>query len=194
MRVFTARFLLGSLVVASICVIVSPAEAGPFRRRGARGAAPCCPDASTTTTAYSGTGYGYAPAPCCPGAAPVAYGSTSYYQPGNLIPAGGVPMPLPIPGAGSPLPNDAVPANVEKVKILDGTFEPATLTITLGTAVRWTNDGKKPHTVTSEKGDWGSPEIPPGGDFTATFTKPGTFEYHCKLHKDKDMKATIIVK
>ena len=47
-------------------------------------------------------------------------------------------------------------------------------------------------TVTSDKDDWGSGEIPPGGEFTATFTKAGTFDYHCKLHKD--MKGTIIVK
>ena len=59
--------------------------------------------------------------------------------------------------------------------------------------MKWTNDGKKPHTVTSDKGDWGSGELAnAGGTFAATFTKPGTFDYHCKLHPD--MKAKITVK
>ena len=46
--------------------------------------------------------------------------------------------------------------------------------------------------MTSSKGDWGSGDIQAGQDFTATFTKAGTFEYYCKHHPD--MKGTIIVK
>jgi plastocyanin len=117
------------------------------------------------------------------------YGAGGYVQPGNLIPAGGFPAPMPSP---TPTGDTPVPINAEKVKITDGTFEPATITITPGTSVRWRNDDKKPHTVTSDKGNWGSGEIPPGSEFTATFTQPGTFDYHCKLNKD--MKATIVVK
>jgi plastocyanin len=98
-----------------------------------------------------------------------------------------------MPGTGGTSgPDTTVPANTQKVRIVDNAFEPATLNITTGTTVRWTNEGQKPHTVTSDKGTWGSGEIPPGGEFTATFTKAGTFEYHCKLHSD--MKATIVVK
>jgi plastocyanin len=250
MRVFTARFLLGTLAIATVCVIASPADAGPLRRlfggRGAAaGTAACCPDVGYGYGAgygqvgayqsmgygaampmpygqagYAQSGYHYAANPCC-GGTQMAYGSGAYYQsgygggyygagqaygvggyyqpgqvygaggdhqPGHLIPAGGVPMPL--PGTGSS--GDAAPSNVEKAKITDGAFEPATITIKPGTAVRWTNDGEKLHTVTAVKGDWDSGDIPAGKDFTATFTKPGTFEYYCRHHKN--MKGTIVVK
>ena len=121
-------------------------------------------------------------------------GAGGYMQPGTIIPAGGFPAPMPAPGTGTGTgtTGDATPAKSEKVSMTDGKFEPATLNITAGTTVRWSNDDKVPHTVTSDKGTWGSNEIPPGGDFTATFTQPGTFTYHCKLHKD--MKGTIVVK
>jgi plastocyanin len=224
MRVLN-RFALGALVLGTLCLMAEPAEGGPFRRRGGRGAAADCgcqssgygyaggyamasPSGQGYGMAQSGMGYSYASNPCSPGST-VAYGqggyrqagygayyggqvqgASGYYQPGNIIPAGGFPSPM--PGSGTSQPGDAVPANVEKVKITDGTFEPATISVSVGSTVRWTNDGKKPHTVTSDKGTWGSPEIPAGGDFTATFTKAGTFEYHCNLHKD--MKGTIVVK
>jgi plastocyanin len=83
-------------------------------------------------------------------------------------------------------------AESKAIKINDGSFEPPDMSVKVGTTVKWTNDGKKPHTVTSDKGDWGSGELAEGQTFTATFTKAGTFEYHCKLHPD--MKAKITVK
>lgn len=75
-------------------------------------------------------------------------------------------------------------------------FSPATLTIKVGTTVTWTNTTQAPHTVTSDDGktfDSGTanPISPGGGTFSFTFTKAGTFPYHCQLHPF--MKATIIV-
>ncbi|MFO0826469.1 MAG: cupredoxin domain-containing protein [Gemmataceae bacterium] len=58
--------------------------------------------------------------------------------------------------------------------------------------VRWTNDAKNAQTVTSAKGDWGSGQLAPGQEFTATFTQPGTFEY--TAGQNKDLKGTIVVK
>src|SRR5579884_1254050 len=75
-------------------------------------------------------------------------------------------------------------------------FSPATLTVKVGTTVIWTNTTSAPHTVTSDDGktfDSGSsnPVSPQGGTFKFTFTKPGTYTYHCQFHPY--MKATIIV-
>jgi plastocyanin len=141
-------------------------------------------------------GAGYASSPCWPAAGGIAPGGGYYSQPygagyGGVNPAGGFPAPMPGTG-GTSQPDTAVPANAEKVRMSDNAYEPATLNITTGTTVRWTNEGKNPHTVTSDKGTWGSGDIPPGGEFTATFTKAGTFDYHCKHHPN--MKGTIVVK
>ena len=212
MRVIATRFALGALVLGSVCVIATPADAGPFGLFGRRRAMAndCCCYGGTAggyATSYPASGYAYSGTPCCGGS--VAYGS-GYYQPGyatssyyggqvypaggylppggNTIPAGGLPAPM--PGAGQP--GGAGLTNAEQVKITDSGFQPATLTVAPGTTIRWTNEGKTPHTVTSDKDDWGSNEIAPGGEFSATFTKPGTFEYHCK--RDKDMKGKVVVK
>lgn len=75
-------------------------------------------------------------------------------------------------------------------------FSPATLTIKVGTTVTWTNMTQAPHTVTSDDGksfDSGisHPIATAGGTYRFTFTKAGTFPYHCQIHPF--MKATIIV-
>ena len=74
-------------------------------------------------------------------------------------------------------------------------FSPATITIKVGTTVTWTNNTSAPHTVTSDDGttfDSGlNTPIQPGDTFSFTFTKTGTFAYHCQIHPF--MKATVIV-
>jgi plastocyanin len=116
------------------------------------------------------------------GSAPVSYGYSQpmyYAQPGLYPPT---LMPAPMPGA----------ATTIDVAASDDKFEPATVTIAPGTTVRWTNKGTHKHTVTSATGAWDSGDLAAGQVYTATFTRPGTFEYFCKHHKD--MKGTIIVK
>jgi amicyanin len=75
-------------------------------------------------------------------------------------------------------------------------FSPATLTIKTGTTVTWKNTTAAAHTVTSDDGksfDSGTsnPITAQTGTFSFTFTKAGTFAYHCAIHPF--MKATIIV-
>jgi len=138
----------------------------------------------------------YAPAPVSY-AQPMPVAGGAYqagYPQGHVtgaVPAGGiVPGQLPTRPAEGTTGDAAI--ETKTAKILDGSFEPLDLEVKVGTTVKWTNEGQKPHTVTSDKGDWGSGELANGQTFTATFTKAGTFEYHCKLHPD--MKAKITVK
>lgn len=75
-------------------------------------------------------------------------------------------------------------------------FSPANLTIKAGTTVTWKNATTVGHTVTSDDGksfDSGTsnPIAAQGGTFSFTFSKAGTFPYHCEIHPF--MKATIIV-
>jgi plastocyanin len=91
------------------------------------------------------------------------------------------------------------PANATQIDI-GGTaysfgFNPANVTIKAGTAVVWTNDSVAPHTVTSDAAapaafDSGTISTG-GGQFSFTFTKPGTYHYHCSIHTY--MKGTIVV-
>lgn len=72
------------------------------------------------------------------------------------------------------------------------TFAPATLTVSAGTTVTWTNHDEEPHTVTSTNGAFRSTGLANEETFSETFADPGTYQYFCALHPH--MKATVIVK
>jgi plastocyanin len=70
-------------------------------------------------------------------------------------------------------------------------FDPPSLTVKVGTTVKWTNQDSAPHTVASDGGDWESGQLSQGNSFTRTFDQAGTFAYHCSVHPA--MKGTVVV-
>jgi plastocyanin len=78
-----------------------------------------------------------------------------------------------------------------KVTIANFAFDPATITITTGTTVTWTNNDTVAHNVLADDGSWGSTSLATGDAYSHTFSKVGTFPYHCGVHPT--MKATVIV-
>ncbi|HLJ66246.1 MAG TPA: cupredoxin domain-containing protein [Chloroflexota bacterium] len=82
----------------------------------------------------------------------------------------------------------------KSVSIKGFAFSPKSLTIKVGTTVKWTNKDAVIHTVTfsSARGvPTSSKDIAQGKTFQRTFSKAGTFHYHCKYHPF--MKGTIKV-
>jgi plastocyanin len=79
-----------------------------------------------------------------------------------------------------------------QVQIHDFQFTPATVTIPVGTTVTWTNRDDTLHTVTEANRLFASPGLDPGGVFSYTFAKAGTYTYFCSLHPH--MTATVVVK
>lgn len=71
-------------------------------------------------------------------------------------------------------------------------FMPRSVTIRPGTVVTWKNTSFSSHTTKSNTGIWFSGTISPGGVYTRTFTRVGTFRYHCTIHPG--MTGTIVVK
>ena len=80
-----------------------------------------------------------------------------------------------------------------KVGVYDSYFQPASIPVSAGTRVVWTNYGKHTHTVTSDDFLWDSDELRSGGTYGYTFSQPGTYPYHCAVHPQK-MRAVIVVK
>jgi plastocyanin len=80
-----------------------------------------------------------------------------------------------------------------EVGLHDNRFDPPTLTVPVGTTVRWTNHGQHRHTVTSDQGDWGSEGLNPAGVYSYTFSRPGKYPYHCEVHPGQ-MRGTVVVK
>jgi len=77
------------------------------------------------------------------------------------------------------------------VSIASFSFQPAALTVSVGTTVTWTNNDSASHTVTADDGSFKSGTLGKGGTFSQTFATAGTFTYHCAFHSS--MKATITV-
>ncbi|MFN8635784.1 MAG: cupredoxin domain-containing protein [Chloroflexota bacterium] len=70
-------------------------------------------------------------------------------------------------------------------------YDPASLTVSVGSTVTWVNGGATSVTVTSPDGLFDSESIGPGGTFSFTFDTPGTYRYFCVPYPH--MKGVIVV-
>ena len=79
------------------------------------------------------------------------------------------------------------------VKIDNFSFEPAGLTVPVGTTVIWTNRDDIPHTVVSNDDPkaFKSKVLDTDEKFSFTFSKVGTYPYFCSIHPK--MTAKVIV-
>ncbi len=69
-----------------------------------------------------------------------------------------------------------------EIMIVDGAYDPSSISIEKGMTVRWTNIDDKPHTVNSPFFD--SETISPGENFDYRFKESGVFIYVCAFHKE----------
>jgi quinohemoprotein ethanol dehydrogenase len=83
-------------------------------------------------------------------------------------------------------------ASGSAIQLMSFAFAPASVDVAVGTAVTWTNNDSVTHTVTADDKSFDSGNLDPGKTFSFTFTKAGTYTYHCAIHPN--MKATIVVK
>ena len=86
----------------------------------------------------------------------------------------------------------ALAATPPTIGIKEFKYGPPILSVPVGTTVTWVNHDEEPHTVTSATGAFSSPGLVNDDTFKETFTKPGTYEYFCKVHPF--MKGTVVVK
>ena len=88
-------------------------------------------------------------------------------------------------------------------------YTPAKVAIKVGETVRWVNGGETVHSVSTSAANAQNPRdtsmpkgatafdsgfIPPGGDYSYTFTVPGTYRYFCLPHEKAGMVGMIVVK
>ncbi|WP_369169841.1 plastocyanin/azurin family copper-binding protein [Streptomyces sp. R28] len=92
------------------------------------------------------------------------------------------------------LPVGRASAATYRVAMSGYAFSPATLTVTAGSTVTWTNQDTAPHDVktTSAPAAFHSPMLNKGGSWSFTFTTPGTYAYYCTVHPN--MTARIVVR
>lgn len=68
------------------------------------------------------------------------------------------------------------------VKISDFSFQPASISVTTGSTVVWTNEDSVSHTITADDGSFDSGSIAGGSRFEHIFSQSGTYRYHCSIH------------
>lgn len=83
------------------------------------------------------------------------------------------------------------PVVTNSVDIRGMAFSPATITVKVGSTVTWTNNDSVGHTVTADDSSFDTGVFRQGESKSVTFSKAGTFTYHCNVHPN--MTATVIV-
>ena len=77
------------------------------------------------------------------------------------------------------------------VTIQNMAFSPASLAVKVGDKVTWTNQDSVGHSATADDSSFDTGVLAQGQSGSITFSKAGTYTYHCKVHPS--MTATIIV-
>lgn len=106
-------------------------------------------------------------------------------------PASAAP-PAASPSAAASASGGAPAASGQAVTIQGFAFGPASVSVSVGTTVTWTNQDSTQHTVTADDGSFDGGPLANGQTFSQTFSKAGTFTYHCKIHPK--MTASVTVK
>lgn len=90
---------------------------------------------------------------------------------------------------GAPASTAATATNAATIKGFS--FQPEVLKVKVGAKVTWTNDDTVAHTVTADTDSFASGNVQPRGSFSFTFTRPGTYAYHCSIHPS--MHGSVVV-
>jgi plastocyanin len=85
----------------------------------------------------------------------------------------------------------AADAPTRDVAIPGKAYEPARITVLVGTTVTWRNGDSLNHTVSADNDAFDSGYLAPGGSFSYTFARQGHYAYNCLIHKF--MKGSVDV-
>lgn len=89
-------------------------------------------------------------------------------------------------------PAAANKASKVDVSVSAGKFSPASVNISTGDSVVWTNKDNVDHQIVADDGSFSSGKLKPGETFSKTFAKAGTTNYSCSLHPRE--KGSVVVK
>jgi plastocyanin len=77
------------------------------------------------------------------------------------------------------------------VSAMNFAFSPSSLSVHAGTRVTFTNRDTATHTFTANGGLFDSGDVASGQSYGFTFTRVGSYAYHCQIHSS--MTGTITV-
>lgn len=119
-------------------------------------------------------------------------GSAATTAPGTAAPAAPAASAAPAESSGAVAAcAPSTDAGTVAVSIVDFSFSPAAITAKVGDVITFTNDGAKPHSATLDEGSCGTDVLAAGGAAGLTFSKAGTYAFHCAVHAK--MVGTIAI-
>jgi len=105
--------------------------------------------------------------------------------------AGSTPSPAATAPPASAPPSAGGGGGASAVTMQNLAYNPATLSVKVGTKVTWTNQDGIAHTVTFDTGGATSDLLVTGATYEQTFSTAGALAYHCKIHPT--MTGTVTV-
>jgi plastocyanin len=103
-------------------------------------------------------------------------------------PVAATASPTPAPTA-SPTPTAAVAT----IEMGDNFFDPAQLTVKVGTTVTWKVVGQSTHDLAARDGSFSNRTMSFGQTISFTFTKAGRYAYVCMQHEGDGMVGEVTV-
>jgi len=139
---------------------------------------------AATTIALAACGGGSTPSPSAPASVPVSSAAAGS-APASAA-AGSAAA-----GACAVAPSSATATVNATIK--DFKFSPDPIQAKVGDVIAWTNNDTVGHTVTLDDNSCSTDTIAVGSSGLLTFTAPGTYTYHCKIHPTqmKGFKITV---
>jgi plastocyanin len=187
--VMFAYVLLAGLAAPALLFAADGGGAPPPAATGAQatdpGTATAAPDTTTTTTT---------PAPAPPSApapapaAPAAQAAPTAAAP----PVRAHPRRTSVIAAHQPAKVRAVARAAGGDTISDFKFTPSTVTVTAGESVTWTNSGPAAHSATADDGSFDTGILRKGTSGSHTFTRAGTYTFHCTPHPFMTGKVVVV--
>lgn len=93
------------------------------------------------------------------------------------------------PITASPAPTAAVTL----IEMGDHFFDPAQLTVKVGTTVTWKSVGQSTHDLAARDGSFSDPGMSFGQTYSVTFAKAGRYPYVCMQHEGDGMVGVVTV-
>jgi plastocyanin len=115
-------------------------------------------------------------------------GASTSAAPSEAAPSEAAPSeaaPSAVGGACTP----STDAGTVEVTIQGRAFGPGAVTASVGDVIVWTNKDSVPHTATLDDDSCSTDSLGQDASGALTFSAPGTYPYHCRIHPD--MTGTI---
>jgi LPXTG-motif cell wall-anchored protein len=180
--------LLAGLATPALLFAADGGESTPPAATGAQ-----TTDPSTTTAAPAPTTPPPAPAPApAPTPAPAPAAPAAQAAPAAATPVRAHPRRTSVLAARQPVKVRAVARAAGSDTISDFKFTPTTVTVTAGDSVTWTNSGPSGHSATADDGSFDTGVLQKGASGSHTFTRAGTYTFHCTPHPFMTGKVVVV--